>query len=87
MLNNLDTRILLVVEASVETIAEDQNIDSLPFKIILIVQFQVLCLQKGYDHETYSQQYLPFLVFHAKKIKVHFLEAETSKMFNYEYLF
>jgi hypothetical protein len=45
VVNNLDAGVLLVVEASVEVVAIDQNIDTLAFEILKVVESEVLlCL-------------------------------------------
>ena len=44
---DLDARVFLVVESSVETVAEYEHVDALPFEIFLFVELQVLC--RGVD--------------------------------------
>ena len=51
MLDDFNTRVLLVVETSVETVAENQYVDALPFEILEVVQFQILRLANGGRHQ------------------------------------
>ena len=45
VVNNFDAGVLLIVEASVEVVAIDQNIDTLAFEILKVVESEVLlCL-------------------------------------------
>ena len=44
VLYNLNTRVLLVIEATVETVAEYQNIHSLTFEVLTVVQLQILSM-------------------------------------------
>ena len=43
-MNNLDTRVLLIVEASIEIIAEHQYIYALSLKILTLIKLQILWL-------------------------------------------
>ena len=42
MMDNLDARVLFVVEAAVKTIAEHQHIHPLPFEILKVVEENIL---------------------------------------------
>ena len=42
MVNNFDAGVLLIVETSVEVVAIDQNIDTLAFEILKVVESEVL---------------------------------------------
>ena len=44
MLNNLNTRVLLIIETTVKTVAEHQDIHSLTFEVFTVVQLQILCM-------------------------------------------
>ena len=45
MVDYFDARVLLVVETSVETVAEHKNVHPLTFEIIKVVQLEILPLQ------------------------------------------
>jgi hypothetical protein len=45
VVNNFDAGVLLIVEATVEVVAIDQNIDTLAFEILKVVESEdLLCL-------------------------------------------
>jgi hypothetical protein len=45
MMDDFDAGVLLIVEASVEVVAIDQNIDTLAFEILKVIECEVLlCL-------------------------------------------
>ena len=46
VLYNLDAGVLLIVESSVETIAEYEQVDALLFKILIVVKSQLLCVSR-----------------------------------------
>ena len=43
MMNNLDARILLVVESAIKAVAEYENVNTLTLEILTIVKSQILC--------------------------------------------
>jgi hypothetical protein len=49
MMNDFYSRILLIVESSVKTVAEDQHVDSLSLEILLLIELQVLCHARYYE--------------------------------------
>ena len=42
MLDNLNARVLLIIETTIETVAEHEYIDTLSFEVLTVVQFQIL---------------------------------------------
>ena len=51
MLDNLNARILLVVESAIETVAEYQDVHSLSLKIVAVIESQVLRLRERRGHD------------------------------------
>ena len=54
VVDNLNTRVLLIIESSIEAVAEHQHIAPLAFEILEIVQLEILgmgcCHRQQSDH-------------------------------------